>query len=342
MLAVLVVHSGTYLDPILGLNVGSMLSRLAILCDPIFFTLSGYFAIRPLKTSLTSYYWKKIISIVLPIFVYGFALYLYNSNLSDISISGFCHFLLAQLAPWWFIPSLIPFLLIAPFLYKVFEGLTDQNIKLLATIILFLNFWGIFCSGLIWLAQSSGHFGVSALLEIARSIIPASLIPNSYLIYFALGYFFRRINPTLSERTKDTLVIIGIMAWSLDLIYHQMGIELFDPSYHWLSATISVFIIFDRFKTSSSCLSLVVNWTAKRSYSIFLLNYASIAIVFPLFKNQLFERILAEGLSAPGRLAIWISSLIVSYVLALTIASIIDNTLLLWCQKLVNKAIKSC
>lgn len=46
MLAVLVVHSGTYLDPILGVPVGAYLSRLAYVCDPIFFVLSGYFAIR--------------------------------------------------------------------------------------------------------------------------------------------------------------------------------------------------------------------------------------------------------------------------------------------------------
>lgn len=46
MLAVLVVHSGTYLDPILGVPVGAYLSRLAYVCDPKFFVLSGCFAIR--------------------------------------------------------------------------------------------------------------------------------------------------------------------------------------------------------------------------------------------------------------------------------------------------------
>lgn len=36
MLAVLVVHSGTYLDPILGVPVGAYLSRLAYVYDPYF------------------------------------------------------------------------------------------------------------------------------------------------------------------------------------------------------------------------------------------------------------------------------------------------------------------
>lgn len=341
MLAVLVVHSWMYLDPILGINVGGMLSRLAILCDPIFFTLSGYFAIRPLKTSLAEYYQKKFISIVLPLFVYGLVLYLYTSNLGEISASGFCHFLLAQLSPWWFIPALIPCLIIAPFLYNIFERATDQTLLMLSRIILCLNFWGIFCSGMIFLAQSSGHSEVAALFGIARLIFPVSLIPNSYFIYFVLGYFLRRLIPTLSRRSKGILVVLGAISWILDLLYHQVGIELFDPSYHWLFATISVFILFDNIQSLNEATSKVVNWTAKRSYSIYLLNYTAIAIVFPWFKDQLFGSALAEGLFAPARLAIWVGSLLLSYILALCLASIIDNTLLLWFKRIVLRAMSS-
>lgn len=66
MLAVVVVHSGGYLGQIAGINVGSSASTLAILCDPLFFALSGYFAIRPLKRSYSAYVLRKVQTIAVP------------------------------------------------------------------------------------------------------------------------------------------------------------------------------------------------------------------------------------------------------------------------------------
>lgn len=59
MFSVVVVHCGGYLGQIGPVNMGLVAGRAAIACDPVFFALSGYFALRPLKRGLRDYYQKK-------------------------------------------------------------------------------------------------------------------------------------------------------------------------------------------------------------------------------------------------------------------------------------------
>lgn len=67
MFAVVVVHMSGCLGPIGGVPTNAI-GTFAIICDPVFFALSGYFALRPLKTSLPKYLVRKFSSIVLPLF----------------------------------------------------------------------------------------------------------------------------------------------------------------------------------------------------------------------------------------------------------------------------------
>lgn len=77
MFMVVVVHSSSYLPQISNhFDLQYAMSQAAIVCDPVFFMLSGYFALRPLKCSLKEFYLKKVSSILFPIFLYSVALYL--------------------------------------------------------------------------------------------------------------------------------------------------------------------------------------------------------------------------------------------------------------------------
>ena len=337
MLAVLIVHSAPYLDPVLGVNLGHMLSRLAIVCDPIFFALSGYFAIRPLNTSLGQYYAKKFKTIVLPLIVYALILYPYSSNYTDLSVRGFIHFFAAELSPWWFIPALIPFLMVAPFLYKFFEGLSGKEMKLFAALALTLSAWGVMSTGLAWLATDTGHPTIADAIAIIQRLVPAAILPNNYLIYFIAGYFLRRLAPIVNTKQRTLLICLGIISWILDAVYAYYGITLVDPSYHWLLATTSAFLLIDKLRVTSPTLQTSIAWTAARSYSIYLLNYVCIQAVFPFFKETLFGAALAEGLVAPLRILIWLCSLAACYLLALLAASIVDCTILKAMQNLVGR-----
>ena len=95
MLAVVVVHMSGYLGPIGGVPTNAI-GVFAIVCGPVFFALSGYFALRPLKTGLFKYCVRKFSSIVLPLFLYSVLLYVYYRWSSGLSI---CIYRILQQCP---------------------------------------------------------------------------------------------------------------------------------------------------------------------------------------------------------------------------------------------------
>lgn len=118
MLFVVVVHSSQYLGPIYGIATQPFISEFAFICDPIFFVLSGFFAFRPLKTTYAKYLLNKVVTIVLPLVVYSVVLYAYGCVKGTVAFGlpqYFNWFYNTLFGGWWFIPALIPFLVLAPF-----------------------------------------------------------------------------------------------------------------------------------------------------------------------------------------------------------------------------------
>lgn len=328
MLAVFFVHSQAFLEPVFGPRLGGMIARTAIICDPVFFSLSGYFAIRDLRGSLSEYYRKKLCTIVLPLFVFALLLYPVSVGFSGLSLFGFIKFSSAQLiGPWWFIPTLIPCLVIAPFLAVFFEALSDKAAKLIMFAILGFSAWASVSLGLTWLFNAGGNETCSAAITVATKIIPVLPFPNTYLLYFCSGYFFRRCLPMISNKSKAGLVLLGIASFAYDLAAKFFHIDLVDPSYQWLLATCAIFIIFDRIRITNRLLNRIVRWTAKRSYSIYLLNLLAINIAFPFINDTILAGSFAH-LSALPAFITWIIGVVLSYLIALVLASLIDSTVL--------------
>lgn len=97
MFLVVVVHIAPQLGSFRNINASPIASTAAIICDPIFFCLSGYFAFKPLKKSYKDYLFDKALSLLLPIFVYAGLLYafktatgsLQDTNIYDIQATWF-------------------------------------------------------------------------------------------------------------------------------------------------------------------------------------------------------------------------------------------------------------
>ena len=87
----MVVHTSGSLGIIHNFDAGYAVGTAAFLCDPLFFVLSGYFALDPIKRDLKSYYINKVITILLPLVLYSLLLYLTPINTSmngDLSVDG--------------------------------------------------------------------------------------------------------------------------------------------------------------------------------------------------------------------------------------------------------------
>lgn len=233
MLAAVVAQCSSHLGPLVEMDASRIASRAAILCDFTFFALSSYFGIHPTQDEP-----KQVL------YAYSFdhhssACGLLNCSLSlfdclsGASLHGYIAYFSDVLTPWWFIPTLIPFLLIATFLYWLFEKLSDRQAKTVATVACFLTAWGFISYVLTWTLRSSGHETLVLAVGILQRFVPAVMIPGSgYFTYFCLGYFFRRFTPGTSAATRKKLIVIGLCAWAVDVACAYLGIDRFDPSFH--------------------------------------------------------------------------------------------------------------
>lgn len=342
MVAVIVVHTGEYLGVVHGINVGTIASKAAILCDPVFFALSGFFAIREMKTSYGEYLLRKVSTIVLPLFVYSIVLYVYNSWGAEASLHGYIQYFSNVLSPWWFIPALIPFLMVAPFLFRFFENVDDEWLKLLLIMLGAMMIWGTVSLTFTWLLNVTGHESSAlAVSGIVTRIIPVSMSPFAgYFTYFCLGYFCRRFAAATSQKTQNGVIAVGVVFWIVDVAFAYIGIDRADPSYPWFFATCAVMLIFSRIKIENPVAQRVLEWTGRRSYSIYLLQYTTIAVSASFMYSTVLG---VDATSLPGapRILCWMILVASAWLLALAIASIVDTTVVKFVQSLFSRIVKA-
>lgn len=210
----------------------------------------------------------------------------------------------------------------------LFEKLDDRQIKSITTLACVLTAWGFISYVLTWAFRSTGHETLVLIVGVLQKFIPTVVIPGSaYFMYFCLGYFFRRLAPQTSDSTRKKLIALGLIAWVVDVVCTYFGVDRFGPSFPWLFACIAVQFIFDRIRIENTVVQRILEWTGRRSYAIYLLQYTAIAIVAPFVYDTLLAGNIG-GFIAPVRLRIWVGMAAGSYLLSLAVASVVDATLL--------------
>lgn len=327
MFLVVVVHSSAYLPNISSnFDLRFAMSQAAIVCDPVFFMLSGYFALRPLKCSLKEFYLKKVSSILFPIFLYSIFLYLYNSwgSLGFGSYISFTSDLF--FGGWWFIPALVPFLILSPFLFKAFEGIDDRWIVRLTQLLAVFYIWGVLYHLIGFAAAFIERPGLNNLLKIMTVGLPVTLIPG-YFTVFCYGYLYRRLSGLVSEKVKRVFRILVLPSVLLTFVFAGIGVGQNDPNQIWVIGAFSMFFLFEKVRVPEGIPSKIIEWVAKRSYSVYLFQYTTIAIVADAVYSHF---LLGNAFSSSLLWAIptWIVFVIASYLLALVIASVLDPLVL--------------
>lgn len=327
MFLVVVVHSSAYL-PVVSSNFDLQfaLSQAAIICDPIFFMLSGYFALRPLKCSLKEFYLKKVSSILFPIFLYSIILYVYNAW-GSLGIGGYVSFA-ADLfyGGWWFIPALVPFLILSPFIYKALEGIDDRWIIRLTQLLAVIYIWGVLYHLAGYTATLIERPGLNNLLRMVTAGFPVTLI-SGYFAVFCYGYLYRRLSGIVSEKVKRVFRFMVLPSIILSFVFAGIGVSQSDPNQIWVIGAFSMFFLFEKVRIPEGIPSRLVEWVAKRSYSVYLFQYTTIAIMADLvYTHFLFGN--AFSTSIFYAIPTWILFVVAAYLFALAIASVLDPLIL--------------
>ena len=324
--------------------VSRIISTAAIICDPVFFTLSGYFALKPFTKDLKSYYLNKVSTIILPLILYSILLYFFMNrhDFATLSLEGYFSYFASLLGGgWWFIPTLVPCLLVAPFLSKGLEHLSDKNIFVLCVLCMVMSGWGLCLDLVSWFGVQTGIETLSSFSTMLSLLVPPGLltIALNYFVFFILGGLFRRMAPHLHGRAGTAAIVVGLLFWLVDIMFLAFGFPRNDPSYCWMFATFGVMVLFDQLQIRAELPSRIINWTAQRSYSIYLLQYTTIA----LSSTAIYDYSLLGNVSAMNpalRVLMFVVYVLAAYLLALGIASVIDTLLLSNLQKLFKRVIR--
>lgn len=338
MFFVVVVHTVSLFPSLAeGFNLGAAIGRLAIICDPVFFMLSGFFALRPLRGSLKRYYLKKVSGIVLPVAVYSVVVYLISSW-GSLGLGGYLSYFSQLLhGSWWFIPTLISYLVLAPFLYRALEALDDGQILLLFKVLAFIYIWGVVFHLASFVAVLIDRPGIGNVLSIASSLVPRTPAAG-YLMVFLLGYLYRRLSGIFSDSQKSRMRMVGILAIVLCFLFAGFGVGEDDPNQLWVIAAFGLFFVFEGVKVSGDKLKSLVVWIGKRSYTIYLFQYLTIETVSGWIYGPLMFGD-SSALTPLTAVLVWTLFTVAAYLLALLVASVLDPLVLSPVQKAFNRVV---
>jgi hypothetical protein len=279
-------------------NVPVWLWTILMTSNAIFFSLSGMFSIKSLEPfNLWKYYYKKFVEIVVPYFIFTLIACIISSFSSgnNLTLKGYIIMLTSfSGGGYWFVAALIPLLIIAPFLYKLLNSLTNKQIISLLSIILVL-FALNFLSPIISNKLIFNHPTLSSLLNFPNKLLGSgTLLISIWMFFFIIGYVFKRFNAQyhkiISSRRYGISSILVMVIFVLALYpLVQMKIidgdkggnsgDLFIPR---IIIVIAMFIIFSSVTIKSKIFSKILEHFGKNMYGVYLLQYAVISLLVKL------------------------------------------------------------
>lgn len=341
MFMVVMVHMRPHLGAINGVNVNAIVSTIDILCDPIFFTLSGFFAIKPMTKNLKEYYLGKVSSIILPLIAYSIPAYLLQALYThgSLRLGAYLQFFdYTVTESWWFIPALIPCLIAAPFISMGLCKMSEKQVGMLGLALMVLYLACEILTSLQWFFAAVDMNGCSLIFTFIMHISSPYMLSwgPAFFQFFVFGGIFRVVAPRLRGKLGNALMGFALLCALLNIIWRLLEIPSADPNYFWLFEVLGIMIAFDRFHIDSKVVGAISSWTGKRSYAIYLIHFSIIpAVVYVIYTMGVFGPV--EMMEDWASFGIYIIAVLCVYLLALAAASIYDPLIVNNLQKLFNR-----
>lgn len=299
----------------------SVVRPFLMLCNPLFFMLSGKFALDQqfdnIK-SIANYYKKKFIGICIPVFVYmivkallEIAIEIRNGNLepqlvkivqiifSDILGNGF------KAADYWFIYILLGFLLITPYISNAFRDLSIESFRVLIVISFAFNI----------LITYLPLVGIEFALQFPF---------GSWFLYFVLGCYLERAGDT----ERRYLIFLGSCSTLFNVLLCYFGIgngaTSIAPAFTLMSVACYL-ILSQHIFVKSKLLERLILYLGRHSFSIYLIHIYSIVIAQRIL-DMIFK-------TSVNWFIVYVPAVIVSLILSICI----DTFAVQWLQFIAKK-----
>jgi len=233
----------------------------------VFLMLSGFFILsKPIK-SIPSFYFQKILKLLVPLVVYAFiyqTMWDIGTNRSISQVLGLISWrqIVSGTVPWadhfWFIYTLLGLYLAAPFLNDWFHKMTNKRFAdLLILSLVFLT--------IPPLLQNAFGFKINVTV----------IFGTEFFSYFILGYAILRLE---LFKYKKFVYIGGVLSFILTYIFNYISIfvpNLYTSSLNMLFSSIFLFVLFYNSKLLVNAPKLVcrlIKYISDSTYSIFLIH----------------------------------------------------------------------
>lgn len=278
---VLGVHTMWIIAPDMGIKglYTRMIDTIFVLCNPIFFMISGKFALNQDDyvddMQYVRFYIKKIAYLILPLLFYMFLLSAHNLKTETGSYSGLFHRFIVDsisghsVSHFWFMYVLVGNVLMSPFTSKIFSSISRFGAIIFISILLLTN-----CA----IAYSPYLFSV-----------PFSAWINPFVgwsMYFYLGACVEKI--FTDKQSIKLISILGLIGFLIIILKkyefsYQNHIHDYMPSFTLFSLWIYVWLTRLKFSFSENT-AYLIRFFASQSFGIYLIHFPIVFIMQGHFK----------------------------------------------------------
>ncbi|MDO5564385.1 MAG: acyltransferase [Eubacteriales bacterium] len=297
------------------LLVSKIISTITISCNVMFLFLSGALLLPYKEEEILSFYNKRIIKIIIPMFVYYFLYLIVNKRIIFFPPTGLKYYILNILsgnvpeAPhMWILYIIITFYIICPFLRILLKNLKYNQLFILILISFVCIIIKTLCVYL---------FKINFVLD----------NPLTLLVFLPIyGYFLMKDETKKYYNFIFSLGIISLIILFLLCISSESYLNICaNSSPISISIVSSIFVLFKKYEEKFKN-NIIINSISKYSFSIVLIHW----LIIPNITFNFFNIHICDGYYIGGLLFTIIISLFFSFF----IAFIIDNTIILLLNKI--------
>lgn len=297
--------------------ITTILTDIFLICNPLFFMLSGRFNLKKefnTKEDYKKFYIKRVISLLIPFLIFSIVIYIYR-NFNNLSIVDFAKGLLAGNieGTYWFVYTLLGIMIFSPFFAKMLRNMNLFEKKLFFIISFCVNtFITVFA---VFKVPNMITFNIVGLVH--------------WNFYYLMGEYIEEIFST--RKSRKIIMLIGILAFILQFVLRctiDTGYRLSDPSpLLTLQALALYFFVLEFVKIKNEKLKNIISYFSKYSYIFYLLHMTVINFV-----DNFFNMNISAGLNLVFAVCIFI----ISFALTMIISIIVDKIIIRPIQKILK------
>ena len=282
--------------------ITTIFTDLFLICNPLFFMLSGRFNLKKefnTKEDYKKFYIKRIATLLVPFLIFSIVIYIYR-NFDNLSIIDFAKGLLAGNieGTYWFVYTLLGIIIFSPFFSKMLKSMNLFDKKLFFIISFCVNTF----------------ITVFAVFKIPNMITFNIVGLVHWNFYYLMGEYIEEIFNT--RKSRKIIILIGLLAFALQFILRctiNTGYRLSDPNpLLTLQALALYFFVLEFVKIKNEKVKNVISYFSKYSYIFYLLHMTVINFV-----DNFFNMHINAGLNFVFALCIFIISFIITMCIAI-------------------------